>query len=173
MVKMGKRKKHNAASTTTTTAINAAGDDAMPSTSRQSKRMKKDDPIKDKISHFQMKEEDDFEDSLLEQECDPRDLLNGTVDDEDFAALVPEGMSFSFSCQCLHSICFAEVEESIWSKEDLKTLITQVKGAITDSNVVVKFSTALEKLNWDKVIFNNYTVDDCKLALGRIFNKVS
>ncbi|KAJ8923744.1 hypothetical protein NQ315_010325 [Exocentrus adspersus] len=48
-----------------------------------------------------------------------------------------------------------------WSKEDLRELVNRMEACLPE-NDMLSFTTRVEKLDWTKVSFKNYSVEDCK-----------
>ncbi|CAH0562429.1 unnamed protein product [Brassicogethes aeneus] len=62
-------------------------------------------------------------------------------------------------------------EEIMWSNEDLMELVANMEKLIP-KNDIMAFTTRTEKLEWDKVIFKEYTVEDCKKTWNLLSKKI-
>jgi len=58
-----------------------------------------------------------------------------------------------------------------WSTEDLNTLINNLAKCLP-KNDVAKFSTLVEKLDWEKVRFSNYSAQECKDKWFQVMSRV-
>lgn len=59
-----------------------------------------------------------------------------------------------------------------WESDDLTTLINNVAKCLP-KNDFGKYKTSIEKLDWEKIKFGNYTADECKEKWNQITLKVS
>ena len=59
-----------------------------------------------------------------------------------------------------------------WTTDDLNTLINNLAKCLP-KNDSAKYSTLIDKLDWDKVKFASYSAQECKDKWFEVMNRVS